>query len=123
MARGRIYQSPFTPADITTNGWWDVSDNQQLQNSGVVTSISDKSGNGITLSQLIWYKYTLILQNGLDVIVYGDRYNGSEYHALMGYNFIVCRVDVIDNGLDSNSLLQPMAFSYKQSCPFRAVFD
>ena len=104
------YISAFTPGDITTNGWWDVSDNSTItETSGVVTSISDKSGNGITLTANSsgTNNHTLITagQNGLNVIDFDgdDRYNAQGVSSSNGdcQFFIVCRVDVVDNVSDS----------------------
>ena len=42
----------WTPAEITTEGWWDASDNTSYAVSGTeVTSVTDKSGNSYTLQK------------------------------------------------------------------------
>lgn len=42
----------WTPTEITTEGWWDASDNTSYVVSGTeVTSVTDKSGNSYTLQK------------------------------------------------------------------------
>jgi hypothetical protein len=101
---------PWTPNVISTDGWWDASDNSTITEvGGIVTQIDDKSGNNVDLiaNSATTNNHTLLnaALNGLDVVDLDgdDRYNGSSLLLSSGnVSFImVCKVDVVDNALDS----------------------
>jgi len=101
----------WTPRRISTLSWHDISDNSTITEAGgVVTSIADKSGNGISLTanSASTNNHTLLSasQNGLDVVDLDgdDRYNATSGITVPNGNisfFIVCKVDVVDSTLDS----------------------
>lgn len=101
----------WTPTRISTLSWYDVSDNSTITEAGgIVTTIADKSGNGIdlTANSASTDNHTLLSasQNGLDVVDLDgdDRYNATSGITVPSGNasfFIVCKVDTIDNSLDS----------------------
>ena len=101
----------WTPTRISTLSWYDISDNSTITEAGgVVTNIADKSGNGISLTanSASTNNHTLLSasQNGLDVVDLDgdDRYNATSAITVPSGNasfFIVCKVDTIDNSLDS----------------------
>lgn len=91
--------------------WYDVSDNSTITEAGgIVTTIADKSGTGLdlTANSVSTNNHTLLSasQNGLDVVDLDgdDRYNATSAITVPSGNasfFIVCKVDTIDNNLDS----------------------
>ena len=101
----------WTPTRISTLSWYDISDNSTITEAGgIVTTIADKSGSGIdlTANSSSTNNHTLLSasQNGLDVVDLDgdDRYNATSAITVPSGNasfFIVCKVDTIDNSLDS----------------------
>jgi len=65
----------WTPADITTYGWYDASDASTITLSGTdVTAWDDKSGNGFTATQTGSDNptYATALVNGLNSVEFGN---------------------------------------------------
>jgi len=122
---GRDLVVPWTPTIINTDGWWDVSDNSTITEvGGIVTQIDDKSGNNIDLiaNSVTTDNHTLLTAalNGLDVVDLDgdDRYNATSFLLSSGnVSFImVCKIDVIDNSLDSIlSMTGTSSFQYQSA--------
>lgn len=101
----------WTPTQISTLSWYDVSDNSTITEAGgIVTSIADKSGNGINLTanSASTNNHTLLSasQNGLDVVDLDgdDRYEATSAIAVPNGDvsfFIVCKVETVSNSSDS----------------------
>lgn len=101
----------WTPADISTQSWYDVSDNSTLTiTDSIVEQIDDKSGNNLHLAanSSSTKGHTLISSdlNGLNTVSLDgdDRYNASSSYSIPDGNlqaFIVAYPDIIDSANDS----------------------
>jgi hypothetical protein len=98
----------WTPAEITTLGWWDASDESSIEDTGGdVTQINDKSTNGEHLVTSTGNPTTgSRTQNDLNVLDHG----GSTWMKATNMSFpasgnsaffMVAEIDVLDNSNDS----------------------
>lgn len=102
-----VGESEWTPALITTLGWWDASDESTItHSSGTVTTIADKSGNSLTLSANDAPQTGANTINSLNVI----DINASDYFSYSGFTiptsgdisfYLVAKITTIDNSADS----------------------
>jgi hypothetical protein len=74
----------WTPASITTQGWWDASNSSTITSSGGdVSSITDLSGNSVTFQQTDANKRpSLALFNGLQSLRFTQDANGTAVEQL-----------------------------------------
>lgn len=103
----------WTPADISTQSWYDTSDSSTLTiTNSIVEQIDDKSGNSIDLiaASLSTNNHTLVSSglNGLDVVSLDgdDRYNPSAGNNISIPDgnlqvFVLTQVDEVDSANDS----------------------
>lgn len=100
-------KSSWTPAEITTLGWWDASDESSISGSPSVTQINDKSGNNAHLENRNGNPTTgTRTQNGLNVL----DHDGTTWMEAPSMTFpasgnvaffMVAVIDVIDNDTDA----------------------